>query len=80
MQAKRKPWLVISVAILVAGTVATFFFVRNLNHKWEAIALWEACRDELIAKGEPLTLSEIEARRPLVPDNENGSLVIENFV
>ncbi|MCA9251122.1 MAG: hypothetical protein KDA54_08310 [Phycisphaerales bacterium] len=79
MQAKRKPWLVISVAILVAGTVATFFFVRNLNHKWEAIALWEACRDELIAKGEPLTLSEIEARRPLVPDNENGSLVIENF-
>ncbi len=79
MKSKRTTWLTISISLLIVGSVATFIILRRFNMEREADALWNECRSELIAAGEPITLAEIEARRPVVPDAENGSLIIETF-
>ncbi len=79
MKLKQAPWLLISILLLVAGTIATFSIVWKLNRDWEADRRWEDYRSELVAAGEPVTFAELEARRPEVPIDQNGSLIIESL-
>jgi tetratricopeptide (TPR) repeat protein len=40
---------------------------------------WQACIQQMRARGEPVTLADVEQLRPVVPNEENGALVIEGL-
>ena len=79
MHQKRSPWLPLAVLLLLFAAGTTFHFARQIGESRQADALWEACRIELADAGEPITFADIEARRPVIPDHENGAIVMENM-
>jgi hypothetical protein len=59
---------------LLCAVVTAVSTVLALN--WSANREWQAFKDELQARGEPLTFAEIEAQRPDIPDELNSALVM----
>ena len=69
-------WFKLGVGALVVVLlgVGTILFMG-----WSADQRWQAYADMLRAAGEPLTLAEIEQRRPVVPDDRNGARILERI-
>ena len=59
------------VVLLGVGTLLVLGF--SAGRRWQAYA------DMLRAAGEPLTLTEIEQRRPVVSDDHNGARILERM-
>ncbi|NOX59828.1 MAG: hypothetical protein GXP29_13365 [Planctomycetes bacterium] len=76
MNTKNPLLLIPLLLLLLAAAYATLNIVK-IAESQQAIATWNECRSKLIAAGEPLTLAEIEARRPTVLPENNGALAIE---
>ncbi len=66
---KRRRFWYTSLVLLIGTTVALTVFRWRVD---SALATLEA---EIRAKGEPVTLAELDAFYPQVPDEENGALV-----
>ena len=74
---KRSWWLKLGVvlAALIATGASAF-----LLWGWSAHSRWDNYAAFLQASGEPLTYAEIEARRTVIPDGQNGAMVIEALI
>lgn len=70
--------MIVSVVLLVAATAAVTVVVMNRDRdqpsqEWQLYAL------DLFLGEEPVTLDDIEALRPVVPDEQNGALMLANL-
>ncbi|NOX59827.1 MAG: hypothetical protein GXP29_13360 [Planctomycetes bacterium] len=79
MKTKNSPWInrILLLFVIVAGPI--LYFVKQAGSRQRADEAWEACRSKLVTAGEPITLADIEARRPTVLPEDNGALVIERL-
>jgi hypothetical protein len=66
------------LALVLLGLLLIGFAVLE-TAKLRSRAQWKRCADAIRAKGEPVTLAELEALRAQVPDEQNGALVIERL-
>lgn len=65
--------------VVAVGAVVMVIVVAlglRLVYRRYANSPWETYYEQLRSAGEPLTLQEIEARRPTIADHENGTLLI----
>ncbi len=69
-------WLKTLIVLLVLAMMG-FGTVAMMSHL--ATRKWEQYADSLRARGEPITLEELQARRPIIPDEQNSARVIERF-
>ena len=65
--------LAVFAALAVVVALATYVPVRIARARWERYV------ENLRAAGEPVSLADMEALRPVVPQDENGALVIERL-
>ncbi|MCH7719621.1 MAG: hypothetical protein IH988_01340 [Planctomycetes bacterium] len=77
LETRRSGWFKLGVALIALIAVgATAFYLWG----WSAHRRWDNYAAFLQASGEPLTYAEIEARRTMIPNDQNGAMVIEALI